>query len=557
MPTIDTVVIGAGHAGLAVSRLLTDAGRDHVVLDRGRVAERWRTAALGLPAPAHAELDDPAARLVATTGPDPDGFMSAGEFVDAPRALRRRPSAPRSSAARRCRRSAPGRRRRPVPRRHRPRRPGARATSSSRPARTATPARPRRASARTPGAHRQPTTATRDQLRRRRRARRRRVGVRRPDRRRAQPVRAARSSLAVGRHTRMPRRYRGMDIFWWLERTGRSPAPSTRCPTRWRPDASRRCSWSVARTPPASPRPRPGALQARGVRLVGRLDGHGRTAARFADDLAEHVAAADATMHRFLDAVDGYVDECRLDRRGVAGGPAAPVDAAARRPAPRPARRGHRHRRWSPPATARPPVAAAARSPRRTARSASTAASPRRPASYVVGQRFQHRRDSGFIDGARHDARGRRPAPARRAQRPSRRSDSARSQRHEHGYDVVVVGGRVAGASTAMLLARAGARVALRRPRRPYGTDTLSTHGLMRAGVLQLSRWGLLDRVVAAGTPPIRRTVFHYADGEPVQVSIRPSAGVDALTRRAAPSSTGSSSTRPRRRAPTSGTRRR
>ena len=40
---IDTVIVGAGHAGLAVSRLLTDAGRDHVVLDRGRVAERWRT----------------------------------------------------------------------------------------------------------------------------------------------------------------------------------------------------------------------------------------------------------------------------------------------------------------------------------------------------------------------------------------------------------------------------------------------------------------------------------------------------------------------------------
>ena len=40
---VDTVVIGAGHAGLAVSRLLTDAGRDHVVLDRGRIGERWRT----------------------------------------------------------------------------------------------------------------------------------------------------------------------------------------------------------------------------------------------------------------------------------------------------------------------------------------------------------------------------------------------------------------------------------------------------------------------------------------------------------------------------------
>ena len=95
-------------------------------------------------------------------------------------------------------------------------------------------------------------------------------------------------------------------------------------------------------------------------------------------------------------------------------------------------------------------------------------------------------------------------------------------------YDVVVVGGRVAGASTAMLLARAGARVAL-VDRATYGSDTISTHGLMRAGVMQLSRWGLLDEVTAAGTPPIRRTLFHYADGEPEQVSIRSTAGVDAL----------------------------
>src|SRR4051812_29540946 len=51
----------------------------------------------------------------------------------------------------------------------------------------------------------------------------------------------------------------------------------------------------------------------------------------------------------------------------------------------------------------------------------------------------------------------------------------------------------------------------------------------MRAGVLQLSRWGLLDRIVAAGTPPITRTVFHYGDGSDVQGSIRPSPWVDAL----------------------------
>jgi flavin-dependent dehydrogenase len=94
-------------------------------------------------------------------------------------------------------------------------------------------------------------------------------------------------------------------------------------------------------------------------------------------------------------------------------------------------------------------------------------------------------------------------------------------------FDVVVVGGRVAGAATALLLSRAGARVAVLERGRP-GTDTVSTHALMRAGVLQLSRWGVLPAVVAAGTPPVRRTTFHQG-GADVGISIRPSAGVDAL----------------------------
>jgi flavin-dependent dehydrogenase len=79
-----------------------------------------------------------------------------------------------------------------------------------------------------------------------------------------------------------------------------------------------------------------------------------------------------------------------------------------------------------------------------------------------------------------------------------------------------------------LLLARAGARVALVE-RSAYGTDTLSTHALMRAGVLQLSRWGLLDAVTEAGTPPVTTTTFHYADGESVPVRIRAGAGVPSL----------------------------
>jgi 2-polyprenyl-6-methoxyphenol hydroxylase-like FAD-dependent oxidoreductase len=94
-------------------------------------------------------------------------------------------------------------------------------------------------------------------------------------------------------------------------------------------------------------------------------------------------------------------------------------------------------------------------------------------------------------------------------------------------YDVVVVGARAAGAATAMLLARRGLRV-LAVDRGAYGTDTLSTHALMRAGVLQLARWGLLDRVVAAGTPPVHRTLFHYED-EVLEIPIKPKHGVPAL----------------------------
>ena len=94
-------------------------------------------------------------------------------------------------------------------------------------------------------------------------------------------------------------------------------------------------------------------------------------------------------------------------------------------------------------------------------------------------------------------------------------------------WDAVVVGARVAGASTALLLARAGLRV-LCVDRSRHGSDTVSTHALMRAGVLQLSRWGLLDDLRAANTPPVRRITFFYG-GEPVVVSVKPSPGVDAL----------------------------
>ena len=74
-------------------------------------------------------------------------------------------------------------------------------------------------------------------------------------------------------------------------------------------------------------------------------------------------------------------------------------------------------------------------------------------------------------------------------------------------YDVVVVGARVAGAATAMLLARAGLRV-LALDRVTFPSDTVSSHQVQVPGVALLRRWGLLDRLVAAGTPATRRVRF-------------------------------------------------
>ncbi|MBC9724223.1 NAD(P)/FAD-dependent oxidoreductase [Streptomyces sp. TRM68367] len=78
-------------------------------------------------------------------------------------------------------------------------------------------------------------------------------------------------------------------------------------------------------------------------------------------------------------------------------------------------------------------------------------------------------------------------------------------------YDAIVVGARCAGASAALLLARAGYRILL-LDKEPYGSDTLSTHLIHQPGVAALARWGLLEQVRASGCPPLERTVYEVAD---------------------------------------------
>jgi flavin-dependent dehydrogenase len=85
-------------------------------------------------------------------------------------------------------------------------------------------------------------------------------------------------------------------------------------------------------------------------------------------------------------------------------------------------------------------------------------------------------------------------------------------------YDVIVVGARCAGSPTAMLLARKGYKVLL-VDRATFPSDTVSTHLIHPPGVASLRKWGLLERVLATGCPPIKTYAF---DMGPFVISGRP-----------------------------------
>src|SRR3954463_14840232 len=77
---IDVIIVGGGQAGLALSYYLTDQGRDHRILEQGRLVESWRSKrwdSLRLIAP-NWSLRMPSFTYV---GDDPDGFMGKDDVV--------------------------------------------------------------------------------------------------------------------------------------------------------------------------------------------------------------------------------------------------------------------------------------------------------------------------------------------------------------------------------------------------------------------------------------------------------------------------------------------
>jgi putative flavoprotein involved in K+ transport len=89
---MEAVVVGAGHAGLAVSRRLADAGVEHLVLERGEIGETWRTQRWD-----SFRINTPSAinRLPGDGPPsEPDAFLSRDAWIAELEAYARRGSLP-------------------------------------------------------------------------------------------------------------------------------------------------------------------------------------------------------------------------------------------------------------------------------------------------------------------------------------------------------------------------------------------------------------------------------------------------------------------------------
>jgi putative flavoprotein involved in K+ transport len=295
-----TVVIGAGHAGLAASHFLSDRSIDHVVLERGEVAnswrrERWDSLRLLTPnwqcrLPGQHRYD----------GPDPDGYLTMGEVTEFIERFAKVSGAPvRTGADVTSLRRADG---------------GYHVTTgrgelSCRAVVIASgacnrPVVPRFSDAvpasveqLTPFSYRDPAqlpdggvlvvgaSATGVQLA----AELRRSG---------RPV-----TLSVGEHVRLPRTYRGRDVLWWMDASGVWDQRYDEVEDLTR--ARRLPSPQLVGTPERGTLDL-NALTSMGVQLVGRWaavrDGH----ALFSGGLRNVFALADLKLERLLDTFDEW-----------------------------------------------------------------------------------------------------------------------------------------------------------------------------------------------------------------------------------------------------------
>ena len=305
MRRTDVIVVGGGQAGLAMSRCLSAARIEHAVLERGRVAERW-----------HSERWD-SLRLLTPNwmtrlpgfqydGPEPHGFMTASEvarFLEsyagsfpAPLETGTAIEALEPSADRFVVTTSAG-------------------VWQTRNVVVATgyadqPLVPAMASALdgvhqvVPTDYRNPSelpaggvlvvggSATGIQL--------------------AHEIQASGRQvvLSTGQHLRVPRRYRGPDIMWWLDRAGILDATAE---SVFDVDASRHApSFQLVGTTDHATLDFE-RLRRAGIVITGRLAGIDRHRVRFDDDLLKTTVAADVKLAGLLSRLDVFADRAGLD----------------------------------------------------------------------------------------------------------------------------------------------------------------------------------------------------------------------------------------------------
>ncbi|MEM6638076.1 MAG: NAD(P)-binding domain-containing protein [Pseudomonadota bacterium] len=298
MEHVTTLIIGAGHAGLALSRALTRRSVDHLLLERGGPGHAWRTErwdslrmltpnwANGLPG---ADYD----------GAEPDGFMTASEFADRLEHYAHEIAAPIRSGVTvtRVTRDESGFRVETD-----------QGTWSAESVVNATGAtsRPRVPAMErdipsnieqlTPDKYRNPKQLPEGDVLV--------IGASASGVQLAREIRLSgrRVTLAVGAHVRLPRRYRGRDIEFWLHHTGiydeRASEVEDLAKARRLPSAQLFGGGPVDLN----------ALQSLGVGITGRLAAVREGTALFSGGLSNMTTAADLKMHRTLDRIDEWIE---------------------------------------------------------------------------------------------------------------------------------------------------------------------------------------------------------------------------------------------------------
>ncbi len=303
MKHVNTVIIGGGQAGLAMGRCLYQFGVEHVILERGRIGERWRS-----------ERWDSLRMLTPNwqsrlphwhyKGSDPDAFMTMPEFVHHLENYAQSYEAPvqTGTAVTSLEQLSDTRFRVTTDREvwlaanvviatgfcDKPRIPEF-AADVPEEIRHIVPA-----DYRNPGQVPEGNVLV--------------VGASATGLQIGEELLAAgrEVTLAVGTHIRVPRRYRGRDILFWMDAMGAFASPANPAVERSMPPpqligADDNHDLDV------------GTLQDKGARLAGRAIGVKGSTVRFADTLHETVRAADEGMFSLLAKIDGFIKANRMN----------------------------------------------------------------------------------------------------------------------------------------------------------------------------------------------------------------------------------------------------